>query len=276
MTTGPDATRDGMKVAAGVDVGSSSTKAVVMRDAQVLGSHVLPTGADTVASSQEALNRALAGAGCSFEDIGFVVACGYGRYRVPFANKNLTEISCHARGANYYASAVRTVLDMGGQDLKVIRCDERGRVTHFLMNDKCAAGCGRSMEVLADILSVPLGDIGPLSLQLQTVPPKVTSTCVVFARSEVMALLRRGTGRNEVIAAYCASLAHRIAGLLQRLGIERELFISGGIAKNVGVVSRLEEELNVKAVLCPEPVTVGAVGAALFARDFYRKQLQGA
>lgn len=254
---------------AGVDVGSVSSQAVVLSGGRVLAYSSLRTGSSSPLSATRALDAALAGTGLSPERIGFTVGTGYGRVNVPFAQRTVTEIACHARGANFiYGPSVRTVLDMGGQDCKAIRCDERGKVVSFLMNDKCAAGTGRGLEVLAGIVGVPLEEMGELSLQGNAEPPPVSSTCVVFAKSEATALMRQGWPADRVLAAYCAAMAHRVCALLMRLGVQPEFAITGGIAKNVGIVRRIERELCVTA-LAPTMDTqiAGALGAALIAAD---------
>ena len=261
-------------VTAGIDVGSVSSQAVVLVDGELFAFSSMRTGADSPMSATRALARALEGTGMEVDDLHFVVGTGYGRVNVPMANKTITEITCHARGGNYvYGPSVRTILDMGGQDCKAIRCDHRGKVKAFLMNDKCAAGTGRGMEVFADLLSVPIGDVGELSLQVGEEPPPVSSTCVVFAKSEAMGLLRQGWPKAKVLAAYCAAMAHRVVNLIERTGLERDFAITGGIAKNRGVVRRLERELGVTA-LRPRYDTqiVGALGAALMGRDLVEKR----
>ena len=216
---------------------------------------------------------ALDGTNMTLDDINFVVGTGYGRVNVPFSNKAITEIACHARGGNYmYGNSVRTILDMGGQDCKAIHCDERGKVTNFLMNDKCAAGTGRGMEVFADLLSVPIEDIGDLSFDVEEEPPPVSSTCVVFAKSEASGLLRKGWPKNKVIAAYCNAMAHRVVTLLERIGVEKDFAITGGIGKNIGVVKRIENELGIEALKTDKDTQIaGALGGALFAKALLEK-----
>ena len=171
-----------------------------------------------------------------------------------------------------YGPTVRTVLDMGGQDCKVIRCDERGKVLSFLMNDKCAAGTGRGMEVFADLLSLPINDVGELSFQVEEEPQPVSSTCVIFAKSEATGLLRADWTKNMVLAAYCSAMAHRVYALLERITIEKEFVITGGIAKNIGVVKRLEKELSITALPTKYDAQIaGALGAALFAKGLLEK-----
>ena len=266
--------KNGAILTGGVDVGSVSTQAVVMADGTLCAFANMRTGSDSPDSARKAMDWALEGTGLTLDRIRYVVGTGYGRVNVPFANRTITEIACHARGANFmYGPTVRTVLDMGGQDCKAIRCDEKGKVSAFLMNDKCAAGTGRGMEVFADLLSVPLEQIGDLSFQVPKEPPPVSSTCVVFAKTEAVGLLRQGWPKNEVLAAYCSAMAHRVYTLLERIGVETDFAITGGIAKNSGVVQRLEKELRLKA-LAPrvDPQVAGAVGAALFARTLAQKE----
>jgi bzd-type benzoyl-CoA reductase Q subunit len=219
------------------------------------------------------MNWALENTGLTIDKLNYVVGTGYGRVNVPFAHRAITEIACHARGANFrYGPSVHTILDMGGQDCKAIRCDEKGKVTNFLMNDKCAAGTGRGMEVFADLLSVPIEEVGDLSFQVEKEPDPVSSTCVVFAKSEAAGLLRQGWPKNLVLAAYCSAMAHRVTSLLERLGMEKEFAITGGIAKNVGVVRRLEKEIGVTALKSDiDSQIAGAVGAALFAKALFEK-----
>jgi len=259
----------------GVDIGSLTGKAVVLRDGAILAQEVILTGPDSVETGQQVTDNALAAAGLTLQDMDFTVSTGYGRIVIPFADKNVSEISCHARGASHLFSRARTILDMGGQDCKAIRCDEAGKVTDFAMNDKCAAGAGRSMGIVSELLKVPLPELGPLSLQAKErdgdgVP--VSSTCVVFARSEIVGYLRNGVPRSEILAGSCAALCSRVQALLRRVGLEDDFVISGGIAKNPGVVRRLEQRLGLQAHIAEEPQIVGALGAALFARDLLEKR----
>ena len=267
--------RDGELITAGVDVGSVSSQAVIVVDDELYAFSSMRTGSDSPESARKAMEWALEGTGMTLEDIGFVVGTGYGRVNVPFADKAITEIACHARGANYmYGPEVRTVLDMGGQDCKVIRCDERGKVSSFLMNDKCAAGTGRGMEVFADLLALPIEEVGELSFQVEEEPPPVSCTCVVFAKSEATALLREGWPKTKVLASYCSAMAHRVVTLLEQLGIEEKFAITGGIAKNSGVVKRLEKEIGVEAMSAEIDTQIaGGLGGALFAQRLLKKKL---
>ena len=266
--------RKGELITAGVDVGSVSSQAVIVVDGELYAYSNMRTGSDSPESARNAMSWAMENTGLTLENIGFVVGTGYGRVNVPFSNKAITEIACHARGANFmYGPSVRTVLDMGGQDCKVIRCDEKGKVTAFAMNDKCAAGTGRGMEVFADLLQIPIEDVGELSFQVDEEPPPVSSTCVVFAKSEATGLLREGWPKNKVLAAYCSAMAHRIVTLLEQLGIEEDFAITGGIAKNIGVVRRLEKEIGIKAMPARLDTQIaGALGAAHFAQNLLKKK----
>jgi len=265
--------RAGGVISGGVDVGSVSSQAVVLVDGKLFAYSNMRTGSDSPDSARNAFSWALEETGLKLEDIQFIVGTGYGRVNVPFAHKAITEIACHARGANYmYGPSVRTILDMGGQDCKAIRCDERGKVTNFLMNDKCAAGTGRGMEVFADLLAIPIQEVGDMSFQVEKEPEPVSSTCVVFAKTEASGLLRSGWPKNLVLAAYCSAMAHRVVTLLERLGMEKEFAITGGIAKNVGVVKRLEEELGVTSMKSEFDTQIaGAIGAALFGKALFEK-----
>ncbi len=261
-------------ISGGVDVGSVSSQAVIMADGRLFAYSNMRTGSDSPDSARKAMGWALEDTGLTLEDVQYVVGTGYGRVNVPFANRAITEIACHARGANYiYGPTVRTVLDMGGQDCKAIHCDGRGKVTAFLMNDKCAAGTGRGMEVFADLLAVPIEEIGERSLDVDEEPPPVSSTCVVFAKSEATALLREGWPKNKVLAAYCSAMAHRVVTLLERIGVEEDFAITGGISKNIGVVKRLEDELGINSLATEyDPQIAGAIGAALFAQALMKKE----
>jgi len=260
-------------LSAGVDIGSVSSQAVILADGQLYAYSNMRTGSDSPDSARKAMSWALESTELALEDLHYIVGTGYGRVNVPFAHRAITEIACHARGANFmYGPTVRTILDMGGQDCKAIQCDEKGKVTNFLMNDKCAAGTGRGMEVFADLLAVPIEDIGDLSFQIEAEPNPVSSTCVVFAKSEAAGLLRSGWPKNLVLAAYCSAMAHRIISLLERLGVQPEFAITGGIAKNSGVVKRLEKELNLTSMKSQYDTQIaGAIGAALFAKAIYEK-----
>ncbi len=261
-------------VTCGIDVGSVSSQAVLVCDGELYGYNSMRTGSNSPDSARNALQGVMDLCGMKLEDIQYVVGTGYGRVNVPFAHKAITEIACHARGANYMAgSSVRTILDMGGQDCKAIHCDERGKVTNFLMNDKCAAGTGRGMEVISDLMQIPIAELGARSFDVDEEPEAVSSVCVVFAKSEALALLKAGYTKNKVIAAYCQAMAERVVSLLERINVEEGFFITGGIAKNSGVVRRIERLLGVKAMDTKiDSQIAGALGAALFGHTLMLKQ----
>ncbi len=265
--------KSGTTVSAGVDVGSVSSQAVILVDGKLFAYSNMLTGSDSPLSAQNAMNWALEKTDMKLEDIHYVVGTGYGRVNVPFANKTITEIACHARGANFmYGNTVRTLIDMGGQDCKAIQCDEKGKVVNFLMNDKCAAGTGRGMEVFADLLSLSIEEVGELSFQIDEEPEPVSSTCVIFAKSEATGLLREGWPKNKVLAAYSSAMSHRVVTLLDRIGIQKDFAITGGIAKNIGVVNRLQKEIGIEALTTDYDTQIaGALGAALFAKVLAEK-----
>ena len=266
-------------ITAGVDVGSVGSKAAIMVNGEAYSWSIARTGSNSPESASKALSLALQGTGLKHSDLKYIVGTGYGRVNVPMANKAITEIACHAKGANYiWGSSVRTVLDVGGQDIKAIRSDETGRVVSFLMNDKCAAGTGRGMEVFADLMQIPIEEIGAISLKVDEDPPPVSCTCVAFAKTEAIGLLRKGWSKEKVLAAYTRAMAVRMANLINRVGLERELVITGGQCKNIGIVSRIEVILGVKCLPMPDwrengldPMVAGAFGAALFGKALYEK-----
>lgn len=258
---------------AGVDVGSLGTKTVILVNGEIAGSSILRTGIHTTENGLEGIEKALDDANLKREDIKYIVGTGYGRVSAPYADKTITEISCHAKGANYLHPATRTIIDMGGQDCKAIRVDEDGNVVDFAMNDKCAAGTGRFLEVMANVFKVDISELGPLALKATQVLP-VSSTCTVFAESETISLLARGEKAENIIIGIHHAIANRISGMFSRVGIESDVFFSGGVAKNVGMVKAIEEVMKVKlAQPKQDPQLVGAIGAAVFAQNLYSKAL---
>jgi len=260
-------------VTSGIDVGSVSTQAVIMADGEVVAYGNMRTGSSSPESARKGLSFALERTDLPESRIDCCVGTGYGRVNVPMADRTVTEIACHGRGANFiYGPKVRTVLDVGGQDIKAIQCDAEGRVTNFLMNDKCAAGTGRGMEVFADLLGVPITEVGERSYRAEREPPAVSNTCVVYAKSEATGLLRKGWTTEEVLAAYCRAMAERIYDLVERLGVIPEFAVTGGMAKNRGVIGRLVPMLGVEPAKTKWDTQIaGAVGAALFGQALCRK-----
>ncbi len=269
--------RAGKVISAGCDVGSVSSQAVVMVDGELFASANTRTGYNSPESALNVMNWALeATDGMKIEDINFTVGTGYGRVKVPFSNKAITEIACHARGANFmYGPSVRTVMDMGGQDLKAIRCDERGKVLSFLMNEKCAAGTGRGMEVIADLLQVPVVEVGDRSFDVEEEPGPVSTTCVLFAKAEMLGLLKKGYTVNKALAAYCSAMSYRVFTMIKEVDVVEDFVITGGIAKNRGIVERLEDHLGLKSLKTDVDYQLaGAIGGALFGKVLYEKKMK--
>jgi len=257
---------------AGVDIGSSTAKSVIIENSTIVSTAFIPTGPSSAETASKVLQKALDAKSLSMEALSYIVSTGYGRISVPFAGKTITEISCHAKGIVSIFPGVRTILDMGGQDCKAIQCDEHGNVRNFLMNDKCAAGTGRYFERISAALGVPLEDIGPLSMQIEEEPAIISSFCTVFAQFDVVMLLRQGKHHNDILAGVCEAMAERIQVLIKRIGLIPDFSITGGVAKNIGVVKRLERDLEMKTYIAPEPLIIGALGAALFAQDLAMKE----
>ncbi len=253
-------------IVAGIDIGSRAAKAVIMNDDSILSSAICDTGPESVKTSYLVVQQALDKTGLSLDDIQHIVATGYGRVLVPFANENISEISCHARGINWYFPTVRTILDMGGQDCKAISCDGGGQVTNFVMNDKCAGGTGRFLEMIAEVLNTPLTNMGELSLRSKTAIP-FNTVCAVFAKSDAIAYLKKGVPKSDILAGLHEAIADRSLKLLKRVSIKKDFSITGGIAKNSGMVAKLSEKVGLEPVLCEDPQIVGALGAALFAKE---------
>jgi predicted CoA-substrate-specific enzyme activase len=256
-----------MPYSAGVDVGSTQTKAVVIDERRALvGRALIDTGANVVAAAEGAFAAALRDAGLLEEAIDLVVGTGYGRYRVTFGNFQVTEISCHARGAVHMFPGTRTVVDMGGQDTKAIRVGPTGDVVDFCMNDKCAAGTGRFLGAASAALEIPLDELGPTALRAER-PVPITTTCTVFAESEVLSWMARGKKIEDILLGVHQSIVSRAIGLMRRVGIEPEVTFTGGVTRNVGMVKALDDALGFPANVSPDSHFMGAIGAALFAMD---------
>ncbi|MDQ7053129.1 MAG: acyl-CoA dehydratase activase [candidate division KSB1 bacterium] len=256
-----------MAYAAGVDVGSTQTKAVIINEKkEIVGRALIDTGANVTAAAENAYRLALQNSGVMEEEVEYVVGTGYGRYKVTFGNKQVTEISCHGRGAVHMFPGTRTVLDMGGQDSKAIRVNEKGEILDFCMNDKCAAGTGRFLGAAAMALDIPLPELGPTALKA-TKPVRISTTCTVFAESEVLSWLGKGKKIEDILWGVHVSIASRTIGLLRRVGIEEEITFTGGVAKNIGMIRALEEALGKTLNVSDDSHFMGALGAALFALD---------
>jgi (R)-2-hydroxyacyl-CoA dehydratese activating ATPase len=253
---------------AGIDIGSTMTKVVLM-DEEVISSVIGPTGPEQRRLANKVMEAALEKAGLPFSSITYVVATGYGRINVPFADKQITEISCHARGVAHILPSAKTIIDIGGQDSKAIKI-QNGRPVDFVMNDKCAAGTGRFIELTADALGVPLDEVGSRALE-GAHPAKISSICTVFAVQEVVTRLAEGVPLNDLLAGILESLARRISGMVNRVHVTKDVVITGGGAKNVGLVKALSEKLGCDVLVPPDPFLTGAVGAALLGKDIVQK-----
>jgi predicted CoA-substrate-specific enzyme activase len=253
-------------ITAGVDVGAITAKAAIFGEGALRATTVVLAGYDRAAAALQALDRALAQAGLTRGQVSHLVATGYGRVQVPGADRTVTEITCHARGAHHLCPEVHTVIDIGGQDSKGIAVGANGRVLDFVMNDKCAAGTGRFLEVMARALEVDLVDFGAMAL---TAPrrAKISSTCTVFAESEVVTHLATGKPREEIIAGIHEAIAARVATMVGRTCVRDAVVLTGGVARNLGVARMLEEKLGHTIVVPELAQLAGAIGAALIAGE---------
>ncbi len=257
-----------MAYAAGVDVGSTQTKAIIIdEDQEIVARALIDTGANVVAAAEKAYVDALETSGLREEEIEYIVGTGYGRYRVTFGNTQVTEISCHGRGAVRVFPETKTVLDMGGQDTKAIRVGPEGEILDFCMNDKCAAGTGRFLGAASSALDIPIGELGPTALRAEN-PVRISTTCTVFAESEVLSWLGKGKAIDDILLGVHKSIGSRSIGLLRRVGIEEQLSFTGGVARNIGMVHVLNETLGLEVNVSEDSHYMGAIGAALFALDY--------
>ena len=263
-----EATEYASPLTMGVDSGSLTGKAVIVDGNKRIVAHsVVQLEFVSEKAVRTAMNNVLASAGLEMTQIAYIVSTGYGRRKLDFADKTITEITCHARGANYLYPEGRTVIDIGGQDSKVIGVDIHGNTKNFAMNDRCAAGTGQFLEVMARALGVKLEEIGDLSLQA-TKKLTISSLCTVFAETEVVSLVAQDNKQTDILAAIHESIARRVSGLVGRVGLIAPVIMTGGVAKNIGMVRALEKELGVSIFVPDEPQIIGALGAALFARDY--------
>jgi predicted CoA-substrate-specific enzyme activase len=252
---------------AGVDVGSTQTKAVVMTSQlEIKGRGLCPTGSRLDEAGQNAFNLALGESEFEESDVAFVVGTGYGRFNIGFGDAQVTEISCHARGAVHLFPNTRSVLDIGGQDTKAIKVTADGQVVDFNMNDKCAAGTGRFLGAASDALEIPLGELGPLAMSSKN-PVEMTTTCTVFAESEILGWLAKGRRVEDVVMGVHQGIATRSIGLLRRAGIEPEITFTGGVTRNSAMVALVSEMVGFPVNTNEESHYCGAIGAALFALD---------
>ena len=251
----------------GIDVGSASSKAVILCDGETIVSQAVVQAGTGTSGPNRVLNAVFGDTGLSLDDIEATVATGYGRFSVSFADKQISEITCHAKGVYWLCPEARTIIDIGGQDVKSISLNESGNVKKFFMNDKCAAGTGRFLEVMARVLEVGLDCMEEYHFKAPK-PAQVSSTCTVFAESEVISLLSQGIAVENIIAGVHQSVASKACALAWRAGVQPQVVMCGGVAYNGGVVDAIEKELKEKVKIVPNPQLSGALGAALFAYNY--------
>jgi len=255
---------------AGVDVGSMSAEAVLLDEKGIIAYSIIVVKPNPVQSATIVMEDVLKQSGVKLEDIAFCVSTGYGRERIPFAQHNVSEISCHGKGAVWVNSKIRTIIDIGGQDCKVIRVDGDGNLVDFVMNDKCAAGTGRFLEGIAKTFGMHVSELGALALRGVN-PVPINSICTVYTNFDVMCFLADGWSKEDIALGVANVLAKRLVTLINKVGLEEEICVSGGVAKNQGVVRALEQAIGKKVQSLPvDPQIVGALGAAIFAMERYR------
>jgi len=261
-----------MAIFAGVDIGSTTGKAVLLDDQErILASTIMEATTRPEKTARMCVDEVLKQSGLEEESITYMVGTGYGRVRIPFASENISEITCHATGAKWLHPTVKTVVDIGGQDCKVIGVRDDGKVREFVMNDKCAAGTGRFMESQARVLDVKINDFSELSKKADS-PALISAQCSVFAESEVITQLNEGNSIENIVAGIHVAIASRLISLLKRVGIEEDLTVSGGCAKNEGLIRILQEKVGVNIVFLREdPQIVGALGGSVLAREKWEK-----
>jgi predicted CoA-substrate-specific enzyme activase len=255
---------------AGIDIGSTMTKVLIVDEpGETLAAVIGPTGVEHRHLAIKVMDEAVQKAGLNFDALDFIVATGYGRINCPFADKQITEITCHARGIYSLFPYVHTIIDIGGQDSKGIRLNSEGKVANFIMNDKCAAGTGRFLEVIAETLGIKLTDMGEISLTAKGCV-QISNMCTVFAEHEVTSRLAEGAAIPEIVAGLHEAIATRVVNMVRHLGIERDVVVTGGGAKNIGLIKAIETKVGFPVFVPPEPFLTGALGAALIGRDLVR------
>lgn len=250
---------------AGIDIGAGTAKAVILDNKEIIAFSIIPVSGDINKAVEEVINDVLNKAGLLLGSLNYVVSTGWGRNAVPFANASTTEIICHASGVHFLIPQARTIVDIGAQDSKVIRINNKGKVVDFVMNDKCAAGTGRFLEVMAQVLGLKLEEMGPISLASKNVC-NISNTCTVFAETEVVSLRAQGKAVEDLIAGIHKAIASRVVIMGSGINLEQETVFTGGVAKNIGVQKALEEVGGLKCIVPEEPQVTGALGAALIAQ----------
>jgi len=253
----------------GIDIGSGTSKGVITEDGKLLAYHLLPSGVDYRATAQKLKEELLAKAGLSSKDIAHTIATGHGADSIPFSNEQVTDIRCCARGINSIFPSVRTVIDIQGMSSQVIRLNERGQVINFAVSEKCAAGSGRFLDVIANVLRIDLEDIGSLSLKSEN-PVTFTTGCAVFGESEAISRVAEGASKEDILAGVHKALANKVSTLVERVGLEKDCAISGGGALNVGLIKSVEEKLGIELLVPPHPRFITALGAAMMAEERHK------
>lgn len=253
----------------GLDIGSTITKIVIRDEKEICASIIKPTGAEHRRLAHKVTEEALNKANLSIDQIDYVIATGYGRFNVPFADSQVSEITCHMKGINWLFPGARTIIDIGGQDSKGIKV-VNGKMRSFVMNDKCAAGTGRFLEVISESLGVKIEDIGEISLRSNN-PAGISNTCTVFAEQEVLLRLSEGVSLEDILAGLHLALAKRIHSMVSKIGIEKEVVVTGGGAKNIGLFKYLEKVIGFPLLMPPEPLLTGALGASILAQEYAEK-----
>nr|4EHT_A Chain A, Activator of 2-hydroxyisocaproyl-CoA dehydratase [Clostridioides difficile]4EHT_B Chain B, Activator of 2-hydroxyisocaproyl-CoA dehydratase [Clostridioides difficile]4EHU_A Chain A, Activator of 2-hydroxyisocaproyl-CoA dehydratase [Clostridioides difficile]4EHU_B Chain B, Activator of 2-hydroxyisocaproyl-CoA dehydratase [Clostridioides difficile]4EIA_A Chain A, Activator of 2-hydroxyisocaproyl-CoA dehydratase [Clostridioides difficile] len=250
----------------GLDIGSTASKGVILKNGEdIVASETISSGTGTTGPSR-VLEKLYGKTGLAREDIKKVVVTGYGRMNYSDADKQISELSCHARGVNFIIPETRTIIDIGGQDAKVLKLDNNGRLLNFLMNDKCAAGTGRFLDVMAKIIEVDVSELGSISMNSQN-EVSISSTCTVFAESEVISHLSENAKIEDIVAGIHTSVAKRVSSLVKRIGVQRNVVMVGGVARNSGIVRAMAREINTEIIVPDIPQLTGALGAALYAFD---------
>lgn len=258
----------------GIDIGSTSSKCAVLSDGNTIeSSHIVAKGAGTD-GVDIVIDKALGDLGMKLEDMAAIISTGYGRNSYEKADKTMSELSCHARGGKFIFRDVKTIIDIGGQDAKVLKLDNNGQMQNFVMNDKCAAGTGRFLEVMANVLHVNLNDFGDYDAKAED-RTSISSTCTVFAESEVISCLAHNADVKSIIKGIHYSVASRVAGQARRVGVEAPVVMTGGVSRNSGVVRALESELDTSIAVSDQSQLAGAIGAAIYAYEYYLKNKKG-
>lgn len=254
-------------ITCGCDVGSRACKIVLLDDDKIVGSAIVPASDDSAESAERALKTVLEDSGIKKEDIAYTVGTGYGNPEIPFVQKNVAEMNCHAKGANFVNPKVRTLIDIGGMDCKVMKLNEKGSIENFAQNDKCASGTGLFLEDIAGVLETGVENLGDMSMQ-KTEDVKITNQCSVFALSEIISLVALKVTVPNIVAGIHAGVANRIVSMVHRVGLEDQFMLSGGVSKNAGVVGEIEEKLSIRlSVSDVDHQLLGALGAAVLAQS---------